>query len=97
MNNNLKQKILGKLMIATGKEIMDGTCGLDEDEIDALVELLCTRKLTMEQSSNFINVDPTTLRRMIRNEELPQPHKEAGSKKYFFKKDLIDVKDKGRK
>ncbi len=97
MNNNLRQKTLGKLMIATGKEMIDGNCGLDDDEIDALVELLCTRKLSMEQSSNFINVDPTTLRRMIRNDELPQPHKEAGSKKYFFKKDLIDVKDKGRK
>lgn len=95
MQESKTRTALGKMMIRYGHQMLDGTCGLDDDEIMAMVELLATRKVNMEQTSTMLNIDPTTLRRKIQSKDLPQPRKEAGGKKYYFVKDLARLRKNG--
>lgn len=88
------QKVLGRLMQRFGKKIEQGECGLSENEIDALTELIATRELSMEQSADYLNMDRSTLSRRIHDEQLPQPRKDKGKRKFFFLKDLFNFKKK---
>lgn len=80
--------IIGGMIVKFGQMVISGECGLDDDEINELVELMGSKKLTLEQASDYLNMDRSTLTRKIRDEILPQPRKDKGGKKYFFKKDL---------
>ncbi len=80
--------VLGNMIVKIGQQIASGECGLDEDEINELVEIIGTHKITLEESADFLHCDRTTLSRKIRNEEIPTPRKDKGGKKYFFQKDL---------
>ena len=85
---NKGNPVLGKMVIKIGQQIASGECGLDDDEIHELVEIIGSHKITLEQSADFLNCDRTTLSRKIRDEEIPAPRKDKGGKKYFFEKDL---------
>lgn len=83
------ERILGNMLAKyVVKPMQNEECGFDDDELAALAEVIGSKKLTMEQAANFLNADPTTLRRKVRNGELPKPRKVAGGKKYFLIKDL---------
>lgn len=84
-----RQKIIGQMIqkyVVT--PMINEECGLEEEELDALAEIIGSKKMTIEQASRYLNIDKTTLRRKIRYGELPAPEKDSGGKKYFFRKDL---------
>ena len=85
-------KTIGGLIVKFGQMVSNGECGLDDDEINEIVEIIATKKITMEQTADMLNCDRTTLSRKIRHGEIPSPRKDKGSKKYYFKKDLIQIK-----
>lgn len=76
------------MLVALGEKISNGECGLDDDEINELVEIIATRKITLEQTTDMLNCDRTTLGRMIKGKRIPAPRKEKGGKKYYFVKDI---------
>lgn len=81
--------VLGRLVVKLGEMISNGDCGLDEDEEHELVNLICTRKLSLEQAADYLHMDRTTLSRHVRCGEIQEPRKDKGSKKYYFEKDLM--------
>lgn len=81
--------ILGKMLHRLADMITSGDCGLDDDEAAELVEIIATKKLSMEQSAKFLHMDRSQLTRCIRSKRVPAPRKEAGAKKYYFQKDLM--------
>lgn len=83
------QKILGRMMQKYGRMIEIGECGLSSTEINAMVELLATREVSMEQGASLMHMDRTTMSRQIKNEQFPRPRKHRGGRKYYFLKDLI--------
>ena len=84
--------ILGRMLHRIADMVTTGDCGLDEDEANELIEIIATKKLSIEQSAKYLHMDRSKLRRCIREKKLPTPRKEAGTKKYYFKKDLMKLK-----
>ena len=82
------QRILGHLVQKIGEQIAEGECGLSDEEISELVEIIGSRQMTLEQTAKYLHVDRSTLTRKIQTGELPQPRKEPGGKKYYFLKDF---------
>lgn len=86
--NVLSRKLVGKLLIDAGNRIINGTCGLDDDEILALSSTLLHRKLNIEQTCQTYGFSRATLFRKIERGEFPKPHKDSGGKEYFWQDEI---------
>ena len=67
-----------------GNKILQDKCELDDLECGELFLALGHRKMDIEQVCHHYDISRATLDRKIKSGEFPEPHKEAGGKKYFW-------------
>lgn len=92
--NILSRKLIGKLLIEVGNKIIDGSCGLDDEEILSISSTILHRKLNIEQTCQVYGFSRATLFRKIANKEFPKPHKDSGGKEYFWQDEIeMFIKD----
>lgn len=87
MNPIIKKTIL-KILQNTYDKIEADTCGLDEDEIMSIVNVLSHVKINIEQTCKHLNCSRATLGRMIVDGRVPPPKKDVGGKEYWYQDEL---------
>lgn len=86
----LNNKLVAKLFRDIADKIEEGSCGLDEEELNEIANNILHVKLNIEQTCKYLNCSRATLNRMIISKRVPQPKKEAGGKEYWFRDELDD-------
>ena len=81
-------KQVAKILRNAADKIENGTCGMDDDELQKLAQVIMHRKITLEQVCNIKGYSRATLSRKIQSGELPEPHKDAGGKKYYYEDEI---------
>ena len=82
------KKIILKILKDIQHKIETDTCGLDEEELISVMNILTHVKLNIEQTCKYINRSRATLNRMIIDGRVPKPNKEAGGKEYWYQDEL---------
>lgn len=87
MNAVIKTMLI-KILKDIQYKIENDTCGLDEEELISVMNMLTHVKLNIEQTCKYLNCSRSTLNRMIFDGRVPKPYKEAGGKEYWYQDEL---------
>lgn len=68
-----------------------GQCGLDADEMEALTQMICHVKVTLEEVCHRKGFSRATLDRRIQCGQFPEPHKDPGGKKYYYWDEVMNL------
>lgn len=82
------KKMILNILKDTYNKINNDSCGLDEDEILNLANILTHIKLNIEQTCKHLNCSRATLNRMIFDGRVLKPYKESGGKEYWYQDEL---------
>ena len=82
------KKIILKILKDTQYKIEHDTCGLDEEEIISVMNILTHIKLNIDQTCKHLNCSRATLHRMVADGRIPRPNKEPGGKEYWYQDEL---------
>ena len=86
--NAIIKTILIKILKDIQHKIETDTCGLDEEELISVMNILTHVKINIEQTCKHLNCSRATLNRMIFDGRVPKPYKEAGGKEYWYQDEL---------
>ena len=87
MNAVIKTMLI-KILKDIQHKIKNDTCGLDEEELISVMNILTHVKLNIEQTCKYLNCSRSTLNRMIFDGRVPKPYKESGGKEYWYQDEL---------
>ena len=86
--NAIIKTMLIKILKDIQHKIETDTCGLDEEELISVMNILTHVKLNIEQTCKYLNCSRATLNRMIFDGRVPKPNKESGGKEYWYQDEL---------
>lgn len=88
----MKEVVVAKMLRQLADVIERGKCGMDDEEIEAVAQMLTHRKITIEQAAQYLNISRPTLYRRIAEGKIPPPRKEPGGKEYYWLDELEGLK-----
>lgn len=88
----MQEKVVAKMLRHLAEVIERGQCGMDDEEIATVAQMLTHRKITIEQAAQYLNISRPTLYRRIAEEKIPPPRKEPGGKEYYWLDELEGLK-----
>ena len=84
----MKERVVSKMLRHLADVIDRGECGMDDEEIATVAQMLTHRKITIEQAAQYLNISRPTLYRRIAEGKIPEPRKEPGGKEFFWLDEL---------
>ena len=88
----MTKELLSKLLKIASDDIAANHCGLDDEELSEIAELIVHKKITLEQLCHDRKISRATLNRRIKDGVYPQPKKDPGGKKYYWKDEIDNIK-----
>lgn len=86
--NILTNKVIAKIFRDFADKIENGTCGVDAETLTDIANNMIHIKMTAEETCNYLNVSRATLTRMVCDGRVPNPHKDAGGNKYWYRDEV---------
>lgn len=77
-------KLFAKILRDAADRIDKGSCGLDDDELMAVAQMMVHRKMNIEQTCQHFGVSRATINRWQQCGKLPEFKKDSGGKDYLW-------------
>lgn len=88
-------KLLGNMLIDTGKKILHNDCELPVEQQVELIKLIGHQPMSKQESCWFLDIHRSKFDQLVRDGILPQGRKRPGFKELTWYKDELEIfKDK---